>query len=52
MALRISLLCKTSRRTIMSVRRTLSETEIEKYGALNFIMSAELMVLLSGREEK
>ena len=32
MACRMLLLCRTSRATMMSVRRTLSETEIEKYG--------------------
>lgn len=50
MAARISLPCERSRMTIRSVRMTFNETEIEKYGALNLIMSAELMMLLSGSE--
>ena len=34
-AVRTSLACRTSRTTIMRVRRTLSETEIERYGRPN-----------------
>jgi len=32
MIARMFLLCRTSRMTIIKVRRTLSESEIEKYG--------------------
>ena len=38
MASRMLLLCRTSRATMMSVRRTLSETEIEKYGRPRFAL--------------
>ena len=34
-AARMYLSCRTSRMTIMRVRRTLSETEIERFGRMN-----------------
>ena len=49
MAVRISLLCRTSRATIMRVRRMLSEIEIEKYGRPKF-MATEFQMLLFGCE--
>jgi hypothetical protein len=47
MAARMFLLCRTSRMTIMRVRRTLSETEIEKYGRPK-LMATEFQMLLFG----
>lgn len=49
MAVRMFLPCKTRRVTIMSVRRTLSETEIEKYGRPKLI-AIEFQMLLFGCE--
>ena len=49
MAVRIFLLCKTSRITIMSVRRMLSEREMEKYGRPK-LMAMEFQMLLFGCE--
>ena len=49
MAFRMFLLCRMSRDTIMSVRRMLSESEIEKYGTPK-LMATELQMLLSGCE--
>ena len=49
MAARTFLLCRTSRVTIMSVRRILSESEIEKYGRPK-LMAVEFQILLFGWE--
>ena len=49
MAVRTFLLCRTSRETIMTVRRTLSPTEIEKYG-MPKLMAMLFQILLSGCE--
>lgn len=47
---RMPLLCSMSRETIISVRRTLSATEIEWCGMPNSLMAAEIRVMLIGRE--
>jgi len=49
-AVRILLLCRTSRITIMSVRRTLSESEIKKYGRPK-LMEVEPQTQLFGCED-
>ena len=49
MAVRMFLLCRTRRVTIIRVRRTLSETEIEKYGRPKLI-AIEFQMLLFGCE--
>ena len=48
MALRIFLICRISRTTMMSVRRTLSETEIEKYGTPNLNIEEGFRMPLPG----
>ena len=49
MVVRVFLLCRMSRVTIMRVRRTLSETEIERDGILG-LDTAEPRTLLFGPE--
>ena len=49
MAERMFLLCRASRMTIIRVRRTLSEIEIEKYGRPK-LMAIEFQMLLLGCE--
>jgi hypothetical protein len=49
MAFLMFLLCRMSRPTIISVRRILSEREIEKYGRPK-LMATEFQMLLSGCE--
>ena len=51
MAARMFLQCRRSRMTIMRVRRTLSETEVEKYGRPMF-MEIGVQMLLSGCEPR
>ena len=48
---RTFLLCRTSRATIMRVRRTLTVTEIEKYGILK-LKATDFQMRLSGREDQ
>jgi len=49
MATRMFLLCRASRPTIMRVRRTLSDIEIERYG-IPKLKATEFQVLVPGRE--
>jgi len=51
MALRTFLLCRTSRPTIIRVRRTLSEIEIERYGTAKLKVT-EFQILVPGREDR
>ena len=49
--MRTFLLCRTSRPTIMRVRRTLNEIEIERYGMAKLKVT-DFQILVPGREDR